>query len=105
MDNIFNHDVLIYDESDPFFTLENMRHQEVSPILIANILFKFCDPKLPYNEDNLVKLANFTIEKLIYESPLNEVLRSFDCVEFNKKIFKNLQFDYNRFFHFSKGKV
>ncbi|KAI2797076.1 CCR4-NOT transcription complex subunit 1 [Blomia tropicalis] len=95
-------DILIYDENESFFSLDNLRHQDVSPVLIANILYKLCDPKLPFLEENLVKLANFTVDKLIYESPLNEILRSFDCVEFNKKLFKNFQLDYSRFFHFCR---
>ena len=94
-------DMFIYDENDSFFTLDNLRHHDPSPLFIANILFKFCDPKFNCVEDDLIKLANFAIEKLIYDSPLNEIIRSFDCIEFNQKIFKN-HIDYNKFFHFCR---
>lgn len=101
--DLLKHDLLLFEEADPYNALEYLRHQEVSPVQLASLLFKFCDPKQPINEENLVKLANITIEKLaLNDSPLSEVLRAFDCVEFNKKIFKNLQFDYNRFFHFCR---
>ncbi|XP_017488666.1 PREDICTED: CCR4-NOT transcription complex subunit 1-like, partial [Rhagoletis zephyria] len=93
----------IFEDTEPYYALEQLRHHEVSPLMVANLLFRFCEPKLHgVSDDNLATLANITIEKLSCDSPLTEVLRSLDCVEFNKKIFKNLQFDYDRFFHFCR---
>lgn len=85
-----NHDLLPYDESNPL-------------VGIANLLFKICDVKIDIDvEENLVKLANLAIEKLIYESPLSEILRCFDSVDFNRTLLNKYQFEYSRFFHFCR---
>lgn len=99
--DILQRNWLINDENHSFLMIENLENQEISPLLIANILFKLCDSNVNDAEEKLIKLANFAVEKLIYDSPLNEIIRSFDCIEFNKKLL-NIQFDYNRFFHFCK---
>lgn len=100
--DMINRDLLLYEDSDSFFMLDNLHHKEVTPLVIANILFKFCDLKSPFIEDNLVKLANLAVEKLIHESPLKEILCCLDSAEFQKKLLNKYQFEYSRFFHFCR---
>nr|XP_027201805.1 CCR4-NOT transcription complex subunit 1-like [Dermatophagoides pteronyssinus] len=79
------------------YFIESIRHSNVTPTLITAYLIKLCDSKINCTEDLLIKFANIIVENLICESPLSEILRQLDSVDFYKKLFNHQQFDFNKF--------
>lgn len=92
----------ISNERDPFFYIEALRHQEISSLLISGFLIKLCDSKFKCPEEILAKLANLVIEKFVCDSPIKEILQSFDSLDFYKKLCNNQQFDYEKFLIFCR---
>lgn len=90
----------LYDEPALLFHLDNLRQQDVTPSLIANIVFKICDPKFSKSDECISRVASFAVEK-IFESPLNKILQSLDTQDFQKRALKQ-QTDYGLFLQFCR---
>lgn len=90
------------EERDPYYFIDAIRHQEVSPLVITSCLIKLCDSKANCSEEMLAKFSSLVVEKLICESPLTEILRTLDTAEFYKKLYNNQQFAYNKFLIFCR---